>query len=63
MGKKVSQDTIEKIETWMDLKNRALRLFGKDSIEYIFAETQFDFLLKESELEHYELTIGFIQKR
>ena len=54
MGKKVSQDTIEKIETWMDLKNRALRLF---------AETQFDFLLKESELEHHELTIGFIKKR
>jgi hypothetical protein len=54
---------IEKIEEWMEIKKRALRLFGKDSVEYIFAETQLDFLLKENDLELHEMTIGFMKKK
>ena len=46
----------------MDLKNKALGLFGKDSVEYILAETQLDFLLKENDLEITKLTIGFVKK-
>jgi len=38
-------------------------LFGKDSVEYIFAETQLDFLLKENDLELHEMTIGFMKKK
>ena len=53
---------ISKIEVWMDLKNKALKLFGKDSVEYILAETQLDFLLKENDLEITKLTIGFVKK-
>ena len=47
----------------MDLKKRALHLFGKDSFEYIFAESQLDFLLKENDLEIQQLTIGFMKKK
>ena len=54
---------IEKIEEWMEIKKSALRLFGKDSVEYIFAETQLDFLLKENDLELHEMTIGFMKKK
>ncbi len=52
-----------KIQAWLDLKNKALELFGKDSAEYIFAETYLDFLLKENNLEITKLTIGFIKKK
>ena len=51
-----------KIQAWLDLKNKALELFGKDSVEYILAETQLDFLLKENDLEITKLTIGFVKK-
>lgn len=51
-----------KIQAWLDLKNKALELFGKDSVEYILAETQLDFLLKENDLEVTKLTIGFVKK-
>mgnify|MGYP004269944723 CR=1 FL=1 len=51
-----------KIQAWLDLKNKALKLFGKDSVEYILAETQLDFLLKENDLEITKLTIGFVKK-
>ena len=61
-NKKISKDTLEKVEAWIDLKNKALRLFGKDSVEYIFAETQLDFLLKENNLEHHHLILGFVKK-
>ena len=54
---------IEKIEEWMEIKKSALRLFGKDSVEYIFAETQLDFLLKENDLELHEMTMGFMKKK
>ena len=61
-NEKISKDVLEKVETWIDLKNRALRLFGRDSAEYIFAETQLDFLLKENNLEHHHLILGFVKK-
>jgi hypothetical protein len=51
-----------KIQAWLNLKNKALKLFGKDSVEYILAETQLDFLLKENDLEITKLTIGFVKK-
>ena len=51
------------IEKWMDIKKKALRLFGKDSMEYFFAKTQLDFLLKVNDLEIHELTIGFMKKK
>ena len=61
-NEKISKDVLEKVETWIDLKNRALRLFGKDSVEYIFAETQLDFVLKENNLEYHNITVGFVKK-
>ena len=60
---KVSKEVIDRIEKWMDLKKRALRLFGPDSIEYFYVKTQLDFLLKINDLEIHELTIGFMKKR
>ena len=36
-NQKPSKKDISKIEAWIDLKNRALRLFGEDSVEYIFS--------------------------
>ena len=61
-NKNISKDSLEKVEAWIDLKNRALRLFGKDSVEYIFAETQLDFVLKENNLEYHNITVGFVKK-
>ena len=61
-NQKLSKKDISKIEAWIDLKNRALRLFGEDSVEYIFAETQLDFLLKENELEIHKFVVGFVKK-
>jgi hypothetical protein len=60
---KISKEIMERVEKWMDLKKRALHLFGKDSVEYIFAESQLDFLLKENDLEIQQLTIGFMKKK
>ncbi|MDC0474323.1 hypothetical protein OAN34_01445 [Hyphomicrobiales bacterium] len=60
---KVSQEVMSNIEKWMDIKKKALRLFGKDSMEYFFAKTQLDFLLKINDLEIHELTIGFMKKK
>ena len=60
---KVSKEVIDRIEKWMDLKKRALRLFGPDSIEYFYVKTQLDFLLKINDLEIHELTIGFMKKK
>ena len=60
---KVSQEVMSNIEKWMDIKKKALRLFGKDSMEYFFAKTQLDFLLKVNDLEIHELTIGFMKKK
>ena len=60
---KVSQEVMSNIEKWMDIKKKALRLFGKDSIEYFYVKTQLDFLLKINDLEIHELTIGFMKKK
>ena len=60
---KISKEIMKRVEKWMDLKKRALHLFGKDSVEYIFAETQLDFLLKENDLEIQQLTIDFMKKK
>ena len=60
---KVSKEAMDRIEKWMDLKKRALRLFGQDSIEYFYVKTQLDFLLKINDLEIHELTIGFMKKK
>jgi hypothetical protein len=60
---KVSKEVMDRIEKWMDLKKRALRLFGQDSIEYFYIKTQLDFLLKINDLEIHELTIGFMKKK
>lgn len=60
---KVSKEVMDRIEKWMDLKKRALRLFGQDSIEYFYIKTQLDFLLKINNLEIHELTIGFMKKK
>jgi len=60
---KVSKEVMNNIEKWMDIKKKALRLFGKESIEYFFAKTQLDFLLKVNDLEIHELTIGFMKKK
>ena len=60
---KVSKEVMDRIEKWMDLKKRALRLFGQDSIEYFYVKTQLDFLLKINDLEILELTIGFMKKK
>ena len=60
---KVSKEVMDRIEKWMDLKKRALRLFGQDSIEYFYVKTQLDFLLKINDLEIHELTIGFMKKK
>ena len=60
---KVSKEVLDRIEKWMDLKKRALRLFGQDSIEYFYVKTQLDFLLKINDLEIHELTIGFMKKK
>jgi len=60
---KVSKEVIDRIEKWMNLKKRALRLFGPDSIEYFYVKTQLDFLLKINDLEIHELTIGFMKKK
>jgi len=60
---KISKEIMKRVEKWMDLKKRALHLFGKDSVEYIFAESQLDFLLKENDLEIQQLTIGFMKKK
>ena len=59
---KVSKEVMNNIEKWMDIKKKALRLFGQDSIEYFFAKTQLDFLLKINDLEHHEFIICFIKK-
>lgn len=61
--KKISKEIMKRVEKWMDLKKQALNLFGKDSVEYIFAESQLDFLLKENDLEIQQLTIGFMKKK
>ena len=61
--KKISKEIMKRVEKWMDLKKRALHLFGKDSVEYIFAESQLDFLLKENNLEVHQLIIGFMKKK
>jgi len=60
---KVSKEVMNNIEKWMDIKKKALRLFGQDSMEYFFAKTQLDFLLKVHDLEIRELTIGFMKKK
>tara|TARA_Y100000591_G_scaffold20173_1_gene14925 strand:- start:3634 stop:3831 length:198 start_codon:yes stop_codon:yes gene_type:complete len=60
---KKSKEIMERVEKWMDLKKRALHLFGKDSVEYIFAESRLDFLLKENDLEIHQLIIGFVKKK
>ena len=60
---KISKEIMKRVEKWMDLKKRTLHLFGKDSVEYIFAETQLDFLLKENDLEIQQLTIDFMKKK
>ena len=60
---KVSKEVMDRIEKWMDLKKRTLRLFGQDSIEYFYVKTQLDFLLKINDLEIHELTIGFMKKK
>ncbi len=60
---KISKEIVKRIEQWNDLKKRAFYLFGKDSVEYIFAESQLDFLLKENDLEIHQLTIGFMKKK
>ena len=60
---KVSKEVMNNIEKWMDIKKRALRLFGQHSMEYFFAKTQLDFLLKVNDLEIHELTIGFMKKK
>jgi hypothetical protein len=60
---KISKEIMKRVEKWMDLKKRALHLFGKDSVEYIFTESQLDFLLKENDLEIQQLTIGFMKKK
>ena len=60
---KVSKEVLDRIEKWMDLKKRALRLFGQDSIEYFYVKTQLNFLLKINDLEIHELTIGFMKKK
>ena len=60
---KVSKEVMDRIEKWMDLKKRALRLFGQDSIEYFYVKTQLNFLLKINDLEIHELTIGFMKKK
>ena len=59
---KVSKEVMNNIEKWMDIKKRALRLFGQHSMEYFFAKTQLDFLLKVHDLEHHEFVICFIKK-
>ena len=59
----VSKEVMNNIEKWMDIKKKALRLFGQDSMEYFFAKTQLDFLLKVNDLEIHELTIGFMKKK
>ena len=46
---KVSKEVMDRIEKWMDLKKRTLRLFGQDSIECFYVKTQLDFLLKINE--------------
>ena len=61
-NKKISKDVLEKVETWIDLKNRALSLFGKDSVEYIFAETMLDLAIKKNKLEYHNITVGFVKK-
>tara|TARA_B100000212_G_scaffold217986_1_gene165107 strand:+ start:370 stop:570 length:201 start_codon:yes stop_codon:yes gene_type:complete len=61
-NKKISKESLEKVEAWIDLKNRALRLFGKDSVEYIFAETMLDFVIKKNNLEYHNYVIGFMKK-
>ena len=60
---KVSKEVMDRIEKWIDLKKRTLRLFGQDSIEYFYVKTQLDFLLKINDLEIHELTIGFMKKK
>jgi len=60
---KVSKEVMNNIEKWMDIKKKALRLFGQDSMEYFFAKIQLDFLLKVNDLEIRELTIGFMKKK
>ena len=62
--KKISKEIMKRVEKWMDLKKRALHLFGKDSVEYIFAESQLDFLLKENDLDNISnLIISEVEKR
>ena len=60
---KVSKEVMDRIEKWIDLKKRTLRLFGQDSIEYFYVKTQLDFLLKINDLEIHELTIGFMKEK
>ena len=60
---KVSKEVMDRIEKWIDLKKRTLRLFGQDSIEYFYVKTQLNFLLKINDLEIHELTIGFMKKK
>ena len=59
---KLSKEVMNNIEKWMDIKKRVLRLFGQDSMEYFFAKTQLDFLLKVNDLERHEFMICFIKK-
>ena len=40
---KVSKEVMDRIEKWIDLKKRTLRLFGQDSIEYFYVKTQLNF--------------------